>query len=779
MIRLRTLGALDLRGSEEQELRTVLAQPKRAALLIYLALATPRGPHRRDTLLALFWPEQDTEHARNALSQAVHFLRRSLGADALVGSNGDGLRLESNGFWCDAIAFEEALEAGRWAEAIELYRGDLLEGFHVADAPDFARWMEAERARLADRYARALEAAAGEREAVGDYDGAVRLWRRLAPRDVYNSRVALRLMRGLAAAGDPGGAIQHARVHETLLREDLDIALAPEIAALVRQLQAVRPDQPVQVTPLVSPPATRPSKVGQVEAPEVHHDRVSGARRFPRRRAAIIAALAALLAAGGSAALKNGAREPSVPLVRSLAVLPLEDLSRDSTQQSFADGMHDALIGELARYPDLTVISRTSVVQYRGTKKRLPEIAGELKVQGVIEGTILREGQRVRINVQLLHGPSDRHLWARSYERDLRDILLLQGELAEAIAREVRVATLPVGSSVIRTSGARESAPTALYLKELYLRGLHAENNRSPLGVQTAKQYFRQAIERDSTFALGYAGLAGVYGMVAEYDYGPIGPALDTLEIMARRAVGLDSLLPQARTAFALALANAGEFAAADREFRNAIELGPSDARTHFWYSILLVALGRGEEALREARRGLELDPFGPTPQRGMVRYATWLLTGKRPHLSLPVAERRPMLKLEPGDPWARAQDAYDYAFQGQCTDAAKSIAAARPLAPESMRMLAYVATVDRFCGDNRRARALLERMKRRPDVRDHGFRIALVHTAFGEKDSAFAWLQHQRWTLGQLSGLSADRRVDPLRSDPRFPELLKRLGLR
>jgi serine/threonine-protein kinase len=236
MIRLRALGALDLRGSEDQELRVLLAQPKRAALLAYLALATPRGLHRRDTLLALFWPEHDTEHARNALSQAVHFLRRSLGAEVLVAANGDGLGLDWRDFWCDATAFEEALEAGRSVDAIELYRGDLLEGFHVADAPDFERWLDTERARLGDRYGKALESIAAEREASGDYRDAVRLWRRLASRDRYNSHVALRLMRALTAAGDPAGALQHARMHETLLREDLAIAPDPAIGALVSEL---------------------------------------------------------------------------------------------------------------------------------------------------------------------------------------------------------------------------------------------------------------------------------------------------------------------------------------------------------------------------------------------------------------------------------------------------------------------------------------------------------------------------------------------------------------
>jgi hypothetical protein len=193
---------------------------------------------------------------------------------------------------------------------------------------------------------------------------------------------------------------------------------------------------------------------------------------------------------------------------------------------------------------------------------------------------------------------------------------------------------------------------------------------------------------------------------------------------------------------------------------------------------MLLVSLGRGEEGLLEAKRAVELDPFGPRAQLGMVRLATWLVTGKRPHLNLPVAERRPIRTLEPGEPWARARDAYEYAVDGQCVDAREAISGARPIAPESFRMLAFVARVDWLCGQKGRARALLEKMKRRSDVRDHGFRIALVHTAFGEQDSAFAWLQHQRWTLGELSTLRADLQVDPLRSDPRFPGLLKQLGV-
>jgi TolB-like protein/DNA-binding SARP family transcriptional activator len=566
MIHLRTLGALDLRGSEGQELRVVLAQPKRAALLPYLALASPRGPQRRDSLLALFWPEQDTEHARNALSQAVHFLRRALGVEAVIAGNGDELELNWKNFWCDAIAFEEALQAGELAEAIDLYRGDLLEGFHVTAAPEFDQWLETERARLAGCYAKAQESIAQEREAVGDFEGAVRWWRRVAALDPHNSRLALRLMRALAAAGDPAGAVQHARVHETLLWEELDIVPDTEVAAFVRQLQSVRAGErsfsqnglPARGVPSESEPVAESSVAGASPVSSAQPARL-------RPKTAVLAAGLAALVVGGAIALRSAARQPTTPLIRSLAVLPLENLSGELAQQSFTDGMHDLLITELARYPQLSVISRTSVMQYRGTQRRVPEIARELKVDAVVEGAVLREGGRVRITAQLVHGPSDRHLWAQHYERNVADVLLLQGELAEAIAREVNVAAQPVERARRRAAGPVDSVPGELYLRELYLRGRHAELSRSLIGVQTAMEAYRRAVKQDSTFALGYAGLAAGYGFMADYDYAPVAPMLDTARMMAHRAVALDSTLPETRTALAVTLGDAGEFEGAER----------------------------------------------------------------------------------------------------------------------------------------------------------------------------------------------------------------------
>jgi serine/threonine-protein kinase len=317
-MRLRTLGALDLRDSDGQELRAVLAQPKRIALLAYLALATPRGFHRRDTLIALFWPEHDEEHARNSLSQSVHVLRQALGAGALVSRNGDALSIDWADFWCDAVGFEEALDAGRLSDAVELYRGELLEGFHVGGAPEFERWVEAERERLARRYSAALQELASEREAAGDFVGAAPWWRRLAARDPYSSRIALRLMRALAAAGDRAAAVQYARLHETMLREELDVAADPEVRALVRQLQAAPADD--QRLTNGSAQSAVASADDQVVAADnaVRHATVASphaARGNGRRRVTVAAALLTLtLAAAGAVASSRGSLSPSLPI---------------------------------------------------------------------------------------------------------------------------------------------------------------------------------------------------------------------------------------------------------------------------------------------------------------------------------------------------------------------------------------------------------------------------------------------------------------------------------
>jgi DNA-binding SARP family transcriptional activator len=641
VIRLRTLGTLDLRDAEGRALDAVLAQPKRIALLAYLALATPRGSHRRDTILAILWPEQDAEHGRNALAQAIYFLRRALGPGALVG-RGDALGLDRRQVWCDAVAFEETLDAGRVDEALALYQGELLQGLHVGGAHALDEWLDGERARLGARYGRALEAQAAEREAARDFAGVVGAWTRLAAHDPLSSRVALGLIRALAAAGDPGAAVQHAQHHEALLSRELAVAPDPEIVAFVKRLRDVHPERvrvargsrPAAPAPLPAPPVDASAAAVLRHAPAA--DSIVRVARSRRRQRALGAGLAALVLAGGTVAASLAMRAPAA----------------DSRPERF--------------------------------------------------------------------------------------------------------------------------------LTDLYRKGRQAELSRNYAGLLSAKALYERAVRQDSTFALGYAGLAGVYGLLGDYAYAPIGPALDSARLMARRAVARDSTLSEAHAALAVTLGDAGQFEVAEREFQHAMRLDPRNPHARYWYSMLLVALGRGHDALREANVAAALDSFPPRALLGMQRSATYLITGQRPHLKLPVAKRRTTLQREPGEPWAHARDAMDFAEEGQCVEAHKSLSRARELVPaDNIRMLQFVGHVYWYCGERARARALVREMKRRPDAPEQGLRMAWLHAQFGEADSAFVWLARHRWTMAELSALSADRALDPLRSDPRYLELQRTIGVR
>ena len=764
-IRLRTLGGLQLQGAAGEELRSVLAQPRRVALFLYLALATPRGLHRRDTLLALFWPEQDEAHARNALSQAVHFLRRTLGTDVIVSRADTELGLDWERLWCDAVAFETTPDAGKTAEALELYRGPLLEGFHVSDvAPEFDRWLDEQRVRLARRYAEALEHMATACETSHDFAGAVLWLRRLAAHDPFSSRVTLRLMRALAAAGDPAAAMQHARVHETLLREELQAPPDPQVAALVRELQAGRgervPPAPVLdhvVVGAANPPPATPRGIAPVEP------RTSG-WRLGRRSVTLSLAAAAVVA---GLALTHG-RVGGTPPISCLAVLPFENLSRDSAREYFADAVTDAIITELARYERLSVISRTSIVRYKRARKPLPEIARELDCDGVVEGTIVSEGSRVRIDAQLVHAPKDRHLWAESYESDMSDLLALERKITERIAQRVRGIALP-GDSAGR--GAHRRVDPTSY--GLYLRGRDVAESRNPVALRLALDLFGQAIARDSSFALGYAASADAYRLMSWNAYAPGASYGDSARAMASRALELDSSLSEAHTAQAGILTTQGDFAAAEAEFRKALRLEPGNAQAHLWYAILLVTLDRKDEAVHEIRRAYELNPLSQPTQgaRGMIETYAGVRAPRKV-----AAERREL--VDPTDPGILAARSARLAESGHCSEAYVENQRGQQFAPGNNKVLLGLVAVHWLCGKPAQARRLLEELEKRPDAPGMGVFIAELYTAQGQIDSAFAWLERARWNMLTRMELRTTGRLEPLRTDARYRRLLDRMGL-
>jgi TolB-like protein/DNA-binding SARP family transcriptional activator len=759
-MRLTTLGSLDLQSTGGSELRSLLAQPRRVALLLYFALAAPRGLHRRDTLLALFWPEQDLARARNALSQAVHFLRRTLGADAILSRGDDDLGLNHELLWCDAIAFETALAAGRTAEALELYRGPLLEGFHVSDAaPEFGRWLDDERTRLARRYAEAMEATATALEATGDFAGAVAWYRRLAAHDPFNSRATLSLMRALAAAGDPAAAIRHARVHETLLREELKAAPDPQVTALVRELQSERSAEPGRSA--ASMPARQPAP-----RPEIAAEQRSSNRRRVGRAGVALAAL--LVTVAGGLAVSTGRGPGGTPTISCLAVLPLESLSGDSAQEYFADGITDAIITELAHYERLNVISRTSVMRYKRSKQSLREIARALDCDGIVEGTVISSGGRVRVDAQLVRAPEDRHLWAESYESDMTDMLALERKITQAIAGRVHGIALAGDSAAQRAP--RRVDPISY---GLYLRGRDVAQSRNPVALRLALDLFGQAIARDSGFALGYAGLADAYRLMAWNAYAPGTSYGDSARAMASRALALDSSLSEAHTSLAGILTTQGNWMTAEMEFRKAIALEPGNAQAHAWYAILLVTLDRKEEAVREIRRAKDLDPLSQSTQaaKGMIEGYAGMRAPRK------AAPDRSEL-MDPTDPGVIAARSVRLAETGRCTEAYAENQRGQEFAPGNNKMLLSLVGIHWVCGKPTESRRLLEELERRADAPGIGVYIAEVYMAQGQVDSAFAWLERARWNMLTRMELRVTGRLKPVRTDPRYRVLLDRMGL-
>jgi TolB-like protein/DNA-binding SARP family transcriptional activator len=765
IIRLRTLGSVQLHGGDGQELSALLAQPRRVALLVYLLMARPRDFHRRDKLLALFWPEHDEPRARNALNQALHFIRRSLGTDALVGRGDGDIALDRALIWCDALAFEEALHSGRTDEALELYRGPFLDGFHLsAAAPELDHWLEEERARQARRYCQALDQMASSREAARDPSGAAVWLRKLAATDPVAARPALRLMRALAESGDRAAALHHARVHELLVREQLGTPVDPEIAAFVRRLQT----EPLaeRVDAITRPAESVESATSVKTAPDVARPPIrSRVRTRPwRAGASIVAALLALVLVGALVRTRGRGAAPA-PAVRCLAVLPIQNVSRDSVWPHLSAGITDDIITGLAPEEELKVISHTSTMRYERAGALLPKIGEDLNCDGIVEGTMRLEGTRVHLNVQLLDAAGDRHLWAHAFEGDLSDIMVLEGMVTDSLVRHV-LFRAPRGRVVSR------KVDTVTY--GLYLRGRDAFRSRNPASLRQALAFFHQATARDSSFAPAYAGLADAYRFLGESGYASFDYVTDSARLAAARALALDSTSSDAHTSLAAILTDRADWQGAEAEFKRAIALAPSNALARHWYAVLLATLGRKEDAVLEIQHAAELDPLSQTTHGAVIdieRYAGI----RKPFSKVPDRDSL----IDPTHPGAIAIRSVRQAQTGNCPGAFQENARAQDLAPNNTQIRLTLVSVYSFCNERLKGRALLDTIEHRPDAPLSSVFIAALFAARKQPDSAFAWLDRAQWTMQGRYQLRVLPALGPLRPDPRFAKLLARMGLR
>jgi TolB-like protein/DNA-binding winged helix-turn-helix (wHTH) protein/Tfp pilus assembly protein PilF len=448
--------------------------------------------------------------------------------------------------------------------------------------------------------------------------------------------------------------------------------------------------------------------------------------------------------------------------IHSLVVLPLANLSGDSSQDYFAEGMTDELITELAKIGKLRVISRTSAMQYRGSKKPLREIAKELNVDAVLEGSVQRSGDRVRVTAQLIRAADDTNLWAESYDRDLRDVLALESEVARSIAKRIQAELTP-------EEQARLAAPVQVDPEayQLYVRGLYYLHQGRMEGATASQKYFQQAIEKDPKFARAYVGLALSHDLNRDFQLA---------KEPARKAVELDPSLSSAHTALAYtAYRGDWDFATAAKEFQRALDLSPFDSWALGLHAAYLESLGRNEEAIAEMRRSLEVDPLSPLSNTNLG-----FIYGDAGRYSEAILQAKTALEIDPNYTYAHLALGLMYEQQGQYEDAAAEY---RDAGNEVGEFTGPLLMAHLYAAEGRRAEALRLLGQVRPTKDDLLYGVpyveAMVYARLGDKDQAFKWLEEAfRKHDPDVLDMKLEPDFKPLHSDPRFQDLLRRVGL-
>jgi TolB-like protein/DNA-binding SARP family transcriptional activator/Tfp pilus assembly protein PilF len=789
MYRLRAFGGLVL---ERDGVRLDGVAGHRKALSLLAALAV-HGSLGRERLMALFWPESDAGRAKGSLKQAVHLLRRQLSEpDLLVGTA--ELRLNPDRIESDVQLFTRALDAGDAEAAVALYGGPFLDGVHLEGTPEFERWADERRAELAGRHARALEELARGAEARGDALAAAGWWQRLQAADPFNGRVALHLMRALEAAGDRAAALRHAGAHDLLLRQELGIPADPAILDLAQRLRSPATAGPAGASPATSsgpdpdahPTApttpTTPTPPATPAAPVASGPAAFRLRRGLRLAAPLLVVAlaigAAILATAGERLSGDGARGSLVAGARggpadgavSLVVLPFADISPDGDQEYFSDGITEEILNSLAGIPGLRVPARSTSFYFKGRNLPVAEIAARLGVDAVLEGSVRRSGDRVRITAQLIDGRADRHLWSETFDRDLEDVFAVQTEIAEIVAEALRLRLMAPGE-VRRPPPTRSAAA-----HDLYLRGLFHWNRRSAADLGLAVGFFEEATGIDPAYARAWAGLALAYAVI------PIGftPLLPQDEAWARmdaaadRALALDPTLAEAHAARALSYHFQWRWDDAEREYRRALVLNPDYATAHQWYGEHLAKTGRGEAAVAAVRRAIELDPLSLVAHNdlGLVL----MLNRQIPEA---IAQWERTVAMDPGFAIPLYFLHRVHLLEGRL-DAAED--AGRRWAELTGAMTVdAVVTLSRAPGDpdaRRDALALLHERERDPAPR--WLDLAFYYVVLDERDAAIHALeQGLRARAPMMLQVGMAPWFDALRSDERMERLRREVGFR
>jgi len=546
------------------------------------------------------------------------------------------------------------------------------------------------------------------------------------------------------------------------LREALgDSAEEPRFVETVgkrgyRFMAAVEPARP----PQIELEKNRPQITAAFSSPSTA---ITGRRRWRMAFAGIVlAGLAILVFFLLHSGRQPTTRPPAFSRISSIAVLPLKNLSNDPEQEYFVEGMTDEIITDLAQLPALRVISRTSSMHYQDSPKTAPEIGRELNVDAIVEGTVLRAGDRIRIRTQLIYAPADQHIWAEAYERDMKDVLTLQADLARDIAGQIRLTLTSQQQS--RLAATRPVDPEA---HELYLKGRYFWNKRDETGFKKAAEYFQQAIARDPAYPEAYAGLADAYSLQGE---------MTKAKAAAERALELDPYLAEAHASLGLiALFRGWNWAESQQHLERAVALNPNYATAHHWYGeAYLMPIGRTDDAIAEIRQAQALDPLSAVITTDL---------GKDLYLARrydeAIVELRRALELDPNFVSAHNWLSDSFLEKRMFPEAIEELEKTKPFKEERIyiRQTAYLYA--RMGRQAEAKKALARSLQLSQGKQVSSGAVALTYAALGDKDNAFLWLEKAYAEKSSfMTTLKYWSVFDPLRSDPRFTALVRRVGL-
>jgi TolB-like protein/Flp pilus assembly protein TadD len=684
-------------------------------------LTGPPAQRHRIALLALIassWPQPVSRDKAMAMlwpEKDLPSARRLLNlavhvlraalGEEAISSTGDGLLFNPSKANCDLLELRAAIDDDASEQVARLYTAPLLDGFHLDDSSEFGYWLDERRNELSHAYVGALLTLAQRQEQSGDIHGRVRTCIRLVAADPHSGIYAQQLMRALHDAGDRLGAVNHAVEHARRRRADLDLGPDPAVAALAEQLRAA----PVLRTPTA----------------------------------------------------ENGRS--------SVAVLPFINLSSDAENEYFADGITDDVIAHLSKIRALKVISRTSVMRFKQRQQTLKEIGATLGAATILDASVRRVGDRVRIVAKLVDVHTDQHLWAETYDRELTDIFAIQTDVALQIAAAMKAELSREERSRVRR-GPTNDVPAY----QLFQRGREFYIKYTPENLLRSIEFFDKAIARDPSFALAYAVKSIAYTELVEV--GALSPALayERATEASEQALKLDPELGAAHCTLAyLKSAHEFDWAAAEEGFKRAIELNPNGADAYVLYGRMLAGLGRFDEAIAAQEHAHALDPLA----HRMDRITTLLRAGRFEEAIKPAEDA---VEFEPGYDRARSTLGWSYFLNGNQSAGIAELERAVACSPGNTLWLGQLGQAYAMAGDEAKARAILEQLEsyaREKFVSPYHF--AYVYTGLGESDRALDYLEKAVIArTGPTYAMKSSFLFTSLHNHPRFRALLREMKL-